>query len=86
MKRENDAGWLALSMNLPGRDRNQVIKKGFSLGAWSPGFLKFSGPWSRLAITKGEYRALYGFIVLALATDGFCRAVGQWPLQGGLEL
>ena len=65
MKRENDAGWLAFSTNLPGRDRNQVDRKGIFLGAWLPGFLKFSGPWSRLAITKGGYRALYGFIVLA---------------------
>ena len=64
----------------------ELARSGLESSYYERDFRKVSGPWSRLAITKGEYGALYGFIVLALATDGFCRAVGQWPLQGGLEL
>ena len=65
----------------------KLIGKGFFLRLGCLVFLRFAGTLEPVGYNQGgEYRAWYGFIVLALATDGFCRAVGQWPLQGGLEL
>ena len=74
-------------MNLPSRDRIKLFRKGFFLGLGCLVFLSFSGTLEPVGYNQGgEYRALYGSIFPALAMDGFCRAVGQWPLQGGLEL